>query len=55
MEKNIKDSVNVLIAIGIADYDENIDTSYQSVFERADKAMYQRKDELKKIKKSTII
>ena len=55
MEKNIKDSVNVLIAIGIADYDEKIDTSYQSVFERADKAMYQRQDELKKIKKSTII
>ena len=55
MEKNIQDNNGVLIAIGLAGYDESIDTSYQSVFERADKAMYQRKDELKNMKKSTII
>ena len=53
MEKNIEDNINVLIALGISDYNENIDKSYQSAFERADKAMYQRKDELKNLKKST--
>ena len=52
MEKNIKDKVCMLVALGIADYNRNIDDSYQSVFERADKAMYQRKDELKKMKAS---
>lgn len=54
MKNNIKDKINVLIAIGLADYDKSIDKSYQSVFERADKLMYQCKDKLKKIKNSNI-
>ena len=37
MEKNIKEEVDVLIALGISDYDENTDKSYQTVFERAEK------------------
>ena len=54
MKNNIKEKINVLIAIGLADYDNDIDKSYQSVFERADKLMYQCKDEIKKIKNSNI-
>lgn len=54
MEKNIKEEVDVLIALGISDYDENTDKSYQTVFERADKAMYTRKNELKNLEKSAL-
>ena len=50
MENNIKETNHVLIALGIADYDESNDKSYQSVFERADKTMYQRKYEQKRLK-----
>ena len=51
MEKNIKEDVHTIIALGISDFDSTYDKSYESVFERADKAMYLRKEELKKFKK----
>lgn len=51
MEKNIKEDIHTIIALGISDFDNAYDESYESVFERADKAMYSRKEELKKFKK----
>ena len=40
MEKNIKEDIHTIIALGISDFDNAYDESYESVFERADKAMY---------------
>lgn len=37
-------------AIGYALFDENIDTCYDNVFRRADKAMYERKKEMKAVR-----
>ena len=47
MEKNIKEDVHTIIALGISDFDSTYDKSYESVFERADKAMYENKKYLK--------
>ena len=54
MNENLKENNNIIIALGMACFDKNIDSSYQDVFKRADKEMYKRKDELKMMKKSTI-
>lgn len=54
MINNIKDNITTVIALGIADFNASDDSSFQAVFERADTAMYQRKDELKKLKCATI-
>ena len=41
-------SGEVVVSAGIADYIPGEDNSYDRVFQRADDAMYKRKDELKK-------
>ncbi|MDD6573079.1 MAG: diguanylate cyclase [Thermoflexaceae bacterium] len=49
-ERNLKDYTGNLkpsAAIGSAVYDKNIDSSYESVFERADEKMYERKVDMK--------
>ena len=40
----------VSASIGIAVYDSNIDANVANVFKRADKAMYQRKKEMKAVR-----
>ena len=42
----------VSAAIGIADFDMKIDANVANVFARADKAMYQRKKEMKAVRES---
>ncbi len=49
-EKNLG-TVNPVIAAGISTFDKVYDYSYRTVFSRADKMMYERKEKLKKIKK----
>ncbi len=46
MEKNLR-SDRVVIATGMSEYDPARDSSYRSIFERADAIMYQRKKILK--------
>lgn len=48
----VRENINkysVIISSGIAIYDPQIDKSYQSIFSRADKAMYKNKDLLKEL------
>lgn len=44
-------SEKVVIAAGIAEYKPGFDKSFRSVFDRADKQMYSRKKQLKKLQK----
>ena len=48
VEKNIG-TMNVVISLGVSEFDPLSDKKFHSVFERADKMMYQRKAELKKM------
>ena len=48
IEENVK-SGGVVVSTGISDYDPDSDNSYHSVFERADKLMYERKNKLKEM------
>ena len=45
--QNREEKNHVEIALGIADYDPETDSSLQDVFERADEMMYRRKAEMK--------
>lgn len=49
VEKNIG-TLNPVVSIGMAIYDKEKDYSYRTVFSRADKIMYERKERLKNIK-----
>ncbi len=46
VEKNKKEG-KVVISIGNSKYDSSVDTNIQTIFDRADKAMYERKKQLK--------
>ena len=51
-DRQIEENVNsggVVVSTGISDYDPENDNSYHSVFERADKLMYERKNKLKEM------
>ena len=48
IEKNIG-TTNVVISLGVSEFDPAEDEKFHSVFERADKMMYQRKTELKEM------
>ena len=49
IEKN-KETGQVVIAVGVSDFEQAKDISLLSVFERADEFMYERKKQLKGIK-----
>lgn len=49
IEKN-KETGQVVIAVGVSDFEQAKDISLLSVFERADELMYERKKQLKGIK-----
>ena len=54
LEKDVKLEVweKISAAIGMADFDKTIDANVANVFARADKAMYQRKKEMKAVRES---
>ena len=49
IEKN-KETGQVVIAVGVSDFEQAKDISLLSVFERADELMYERKKQLKGVK-----
>ena len=51
-QDNLEPWEKVSASIGIAVYDSNIDSNVANVFKRADKAMYQRKKEMKAARES---
>lgn len=51
IDENLKNG-SVVVASGLAIYDASIDDNYNDVFKRADKFMYERKQELKSVTSS---
>lgn len=49
IENNIKNNSNIVVAAGLGVYQKGKDKSFRAIFNKADRKMYERKEELKKL------